>query len=92
MDGCPYEGTLQTGDELYSIDGHRIYFASNVTTILSRGGETHDVVVIRDGEKPELRIWSSRPRNTRATPRPCTAFPSPWRRRTSLVHAEVFLV
>ncbi len=54
VDGCPYEGTLQTGDELYSIDGHRIYFASNVTTILSRGGETHDVVVIRDGEKLEF--------------------------------------
>ena len=54
VDGCPYEGTLQTGDELYSIDGHRIYFASNVSTILSRGGETHDVVVIRDGEKVEL--------------------------------------
>ena len=54
VDGCPYEGTLQTGDELYSIDGHRIYFASNVTTILSRGGETHDIVVIRDGEKLEF--------------------------------------
>ena len=54
VDGYPYEGTLQTGDEIYSIDGHRIYFASNVTTILSRGGETHDVVVIRDGEKLEF--------------------------------------
>ena len=54
VDGCPYEGTLQTGDELYSIDGHRIYFASNVSTILSRGGETHDIVVIRDGEKLEF--------------------------------------
>ena len=50
VDGCPYEGenALQVGDEIYSIDGHRIYFSSNVTTILSRG------VVIRDGEKVEL--------------------------------------
>ena len=56
VDGCPYEGenALQVGDEIYSIDGHRIYFSSNVTTILSRGGETHDIVVIRDGEKVEL--------------------------------------
>ena len=56
MDGCPYEGenALQVGDEIYSIDGHRIYFSSNVTAILSRGGETHDIVVIRDGEKVEL--------------------------------------
>ena len=62
VDGCPYEGTLQTGDELYSIDGHRIYFASNVTTILSRGGETHDIVVIRDGEKVELENFTLTPR------------------------------
>lgn len=61
VDGCPYEGTLQTGDELYSIDGHRIYFASNVTTILSRGGETHDVVVIRDGEKLEFEDMALTP-------------------------------
>lgn len=56
VDGCPYEGenALQVGDEIYSIDGHRIYFSSNVTAILSRGGETHDIVVIRDGEKVEL--------------------------------------
>ena len=56
VDGCPYEGenALQAGDEIYSIDGHRIYFSSNVTAILSRGGETHDIVVIRDGEKVEL--------------------------------------
>lgn len=56
VDGCPYEGenALQVGDEIYSIDGHRIYFSSNVTAILSRGGETHDIVVIRDGEKAEL--------------------------------------
>lgn len=61
VDGCPYEGTLQTGDELYSIDGHRIYFASNVSTILSRGGETHDVVVIRDGEKLEFEDMALTP-------------------------------
>ena len=64
VDGCPYEGetALQTGDELYKIDGHRIYFASNVSTILSRGGETHDIVVIRDGEKVELKDFTLTPR------------------------------
>lgn len=54
MEGCPYEGALQTGDEFYSIDGHRTYFTNNVTTYLNRGGETHDVVVIRDGQKVKL--------------------------------------
>lgn len=61
--GCPYEGesALQVGDEIYKIDGHRIYFASNVSTILSRGGETHDIVVIRDGEKTELEDFALTP-------------------------------
>ena len=64
VDGCPYEGenALQAGDEIYKIDGHRIYFSSNVTTILSRGGETHDIVVIRDGEKVELKDFTLTPR------------------------------
>ena len=63
VDGCPYEGesALQVGDEIYKIDGHRIYFASNVSTILSRGGETHDIVVIRDGEKIELEDFALTP-------------------------------
>ena len=64
VDGCPYEGenALQVGDEIYKIDGHRIYFASNVSTILSRGGETHDLVVIRNGEKVELDDFALTPR------------------------------
>ena len=64
VDGCPYEGenALQVGDEIYKIDGRRIYFASNVSTILSRGGETHDLVVIRNGEKVELDDFALTPR------------------------------
>ena len=60
MEGCPYESTdaLMAGDEFYSIDGHRIYFTSNVSTYLARGGETHDIVVLRDGEKVKLENMS----------------------------------
>ena len=56
MEGCPYEGEngLQVGDRFWSIDGHRIYQTSDVTTFLSRGGDTYDIVVIRDGERVEL--------------------------------------
>ena len=56
MDGCPYEGAdaLQVGDEFWSIDGHRIYFSSNVGEYLARGGDTHDVTVLRDGKKVTL--------------------------------------
>lgn len=33
MDGCPYQGenALQVGDTIWSIDGHRIYFTTNVS-------------------------------------------------------------
>ena len=56
FEGCPYEadGTLQLGDEFYSIDGHRTWFSSNVSEYLARGGEEHDIVLIRDGEKVTL--------------------------------------
>ena len=54
--GCPLEGTLQTGDEIYSIDGSRVLIYSDVSTLLSRGEDTtYDLVVIRDGEKVALK-------------------------------------
>lgn len=53
--GCPLEGTLQTGDEIYSIDGSRVYLYGDVATLLSRGDDTsYDLVVVRDGEKISL--------------------------------------
>ena len=57
FDGCPYQGEegLQVGDAFYSIDGHRIYLFSDISTYLARGnGQTFDLVVIRDGEKVTL--------------------------------------
>ena len=55
FEGCPYEadGTLQKGDEFYSVDGHRTWFSSNVSQYLARG-EKHDVVLIRNGERVVL--------------------------------------
>ena len=53
--GCPLEGTLRTGDEIYSIDGSRVLIYSDVATLLSRGADTtYDLVVIRNGEKVAL--------------------------------------
>ena len=56
FEGCPYESAdgLQVGDEFYSIDGHRIWFAGNVSEYLTRGGDTHDIVLVRGGEKVTL--------------------------------------
>ncbi len=57
MDGCPYVGEygFLEGDEFYKINGERIYFSSDVSTYLQRGGkDTADIVLIRDGEKVYL--------------------------------------
>ena len=57
MDGCPYEGEdmFMVGDTFYKVDGHRIYFSSNVSEYLARSGSNvHDIVLIRDGKKITL--------------------------------------
>ncbi len=56
MDGCPYQGenAMREGDVIYKIDGHRIYFSSNISQFLDRGQGVYDIVVIRDGGKVEL--------------------------------------
>lgn len=60
MEGCPYEGEsgFQVGDTIYEINGHRIYFTSNVTTYLERDADgIVDVVLLRDGEKVYLNDY-----------------------------------
>ena len=54
FEGCPYQGEdmLMEGDTFYKINGERIYFSSDVATYIQRGGgETSDIVIIRDGKK-----------------------------------------
>lgn len=60
MDGCPYEGTeaIQAGDTFYSIDGQRIYLVSDVSSFLMRGDGVYDIVMLRDGEKVELKDFA----------------------------------
>ena len=58
--GCPYESTdgLQTGDTFYQIDGHRVFFTTDISMLLSTGkSETHDFVVVRDGKKVALNDY-----------------------------------
>ncbi len=57
MEGCPYESSeyFQVGDEFYSIDDNRIYLSSDISMFMERGGESHDIVLLRDGEKVELK-------------------------------------
>lgn len=57
MDGCPYESSeyFQVGDEFYSVDGNRIYLSSDVSMFMERGSGSYDIVVLRNGEKVELK-------------------------------------
>ena len=46
------EGGLQVGDTLYSVDGHCIYLASDVSMLFERVPDDRaDLVVLRDGQK-----------------------------------------
>lgn len=52
--GCAFAGEqgIQVGDRIVSVDGERIYVASNFTQILSMNqGDIHDVVLERNGKK-----------------------------------------
>ncbi len=52
----PFANVLQAGDEFYSINGERVYIQSDITLLLDREADgIHDVVVIREGKKTELK-------------------------------------
>lgn len=51
---CAFSGEvgIQPGDQLYALDGERIYTSSDFTTLLTLNpGDVHDLTVVRDGEK-----------------------------------------
>ena len=52
--GCTVvrEGGLQVGDELWKVDGERVYVQSDFSMFLQLNpGDTHDIVVLRNGQK-----------------------------------------
>lgn len=51
--GCTVvrEGGLQAGDELWKIDGYRVYTSTDALLLLSFESPTHDIQVKRNGEK-----------------------------------------
>ena len=56
-DGCPYEGeaALQVGEELYKIDGRRVFIYSDIGMLLGRNTTgVFDLTVKRDGQLVEL--------------------------------------
>ena len=56
-DGCALAGEhgIQVGDRILEVDGEKIYVQSDFSTILSlNGGDVHDLVLERNGEKVVL--------------------------------------
>ena len=52
---CPYEGTLQRGDEIWSVNGQRIYFTANFSEYAGQDEDGDlDLVLIRGGKKVVL--------------------------------------
>ena len=51
----PFVGQLQAGDEIYSVNGERVYVQQDITMLLDRNTSgKQELVVIRDGEKVAL--------------------------------------
>lgn len=64
FDGCPYEAedALQVGDELYKIDGRRVYIYSDVSMLLGRNKTgVFDLTVKRDGKLVTLKNFEMVP-------------------------------
>ena len=62
--GCPLqsESGLQEGDELYKIDGRRVFTYSDVGMLLGRNDTgVYDLVVRRDGKLVELHDFTMQP-------------------------------
>lgn len=58
MDGCPYESAegLQAEDRFLKIDGHAVYLSADLSDYLD-ASDTHDLVLLRNGEKVELKNY-----------------------------------
>ncbi len=62
VDGFQYaDNGIAVGDEILSIDGHRIFTSQDFLTYMSRAGDKVDMVVRRDGEKLTLRGYGLKP-------------------------------
>ena len=64
FDGCPLESSdgLQAGDELYKIDGRRVYLYSDVGMLLNRSKTgVYDLTVKRGGQLVELSDFEMKP-------------------------------
>ena len=56
--GCPYAGDLTEGDQIYRINGKRVYFTSNVSEFADQDPDgIMDIELIRDGKHIKLKDY-----------------------------------
>lgn len=62
-DGFLYGGEegIMPGDEIYSINGHRVYYSQDFSTFMNLSGGTVDMEIIRNGEKMMLDNYALKP-------------------------------
>ncbi len=51
------ENGIQPGDEILSIDGHRVFYGNDFTTYMDRAEGSVDMVVRRDGQRVKLEDY-----------------------------------
>jgi len=64
FEGCPYESAegFQVGDRIVRVDGYRTFFYEDVIKGLARSsGETHRIVLERDGKRVVLEDYPLQP-------------------------------
>lgn len=63
MENCPYESeaAFKKDDIIYSIDSHRILVADNISAYLKQGNGRYDIVLLRNGDKVQLRDFEMKP-------------------------------
>ena len=73
MEGCPYESetAFQVGDEIWKIDGHRVYVTGDISTFLSRERST-TLWSSAAGKRSPWRACILNAWNTRGRPSLCT--------------------
>jgi len=56
---CPYEGELQVGDTIYSVNGERVYFLGNFSEYVGKTDRAGyvDLVILRDGKRIRLEDY-----------------------------------
>lgn len=63
FEGCPYVGEdgFLAGDQIWKVNGERIYSPGDLGLFAQRGGPVSDIVLIRDGQKVYLKNYPLRP-------------------------------